>query len=105
MMDVQGITKVSRTGSQSLEALRGVSLNIGKGEFVSIMGPSGSGKSTLMNIIGCLDTPTAGEYVLDSSKVAGLTFDQLAAVRHRKIGFLFQNFNLLPSATARENIE
>src|SRR4030066_1975756 len=105
MIELQGITKVYRTGSQSLEALRGVSLNIGKGEFVSIMGPWGAGKSTLMNIIGCLDTPTAGEYVLDSSKVAGLTFDQLAAVRNRKIGFVFQNFNLLPYATVWEKIE
>jgi len=105
MIELQGITKVYRTGSQSLEALRGVSLMIKKGEFISIMGPSGSGKSTLMNIIGCLDTPTAGEYVLDSDKVAGLTFDQLADVRNRKIGFVFQNFNLLPYATAWENIE
>jgi putative ABC transport system ATP-binding protein len=105
MIELQGITKVYQTGSQTLEALRGVSLKIGKGEFISIMGPSGSGKSTLMNIIGCLDTPTAGEYVLDSNKVAGLTFDQLAAVRNRKIGFVFQNFNLLPYATAWENIE
>jgi len=105
MIELQGITKVYQTGSQSLEALRGISLKIKKGEFISIMGPSGSGKSTLMNIIGCLDTPTAGEYVLDSDKVAGLTFDQLAAVRNRKIGFVFQNFNLLPYATAWENIE
>ncbi|MGA2362300.1 MAG: ABC transporter ATP-binding protein [Candidatus Aminicenantales bacterium] len=105
MIKLNGITKVYQTGSQTLEALRGISLKIGKGEFVSIMGPSGSGKSTLMNIIGCLDTPTAGEYVLDSDKVAGLTFDQLAAVRNRKIGFVFQNFNLLPYATAWENIE
>jgi len=105
MIELNGITKVYQTGSQKLEALRGISLMITKGEFVSIMGPSGSGKSTLMNIIGCLDTPTAGEYVLDSDKVAGLTFDQLAAVRNRKIGFVFQNFNLLPYATAWENIE
>ena len=105
MIELKDITKVYRTGSQSLEALRGISLKIKKGEFISIMGPSGSGKSTLMNIIGCLDTPTAGEYVLDSDKVAGLTFDQLAAVRNRKIGFVFQNFNLLPYATAWENIE
>jgi len=105
MIELQGIKKVFRMGSQSLEALRGVSLKIERGEFISIMGPSGSGKSTLMNIIGCLDTPTAGEYVLDNDKVAGLSFDQLAAVRNRKIGFVFQNFNLLPYATAWENVE
>ena len=81
MIALEGITKVYQTGSQRLEALRGVSVRIGRGEFVSIMGPSGSGKSTLMNIIGCLDTPTAGEYSLDGERVAGLTFDQLAAVR------------------------
>ena len=105
MIELQGIKKIYLMGSQSLEALRGVSLKIGKGEFISIMGPSGSGKSTLMNIIGCLDTPTAGEYVLDGDKVAGLSFDQLAAVRNCKIGFVFQNFNLLPYATAWENVE
>jgi putative ABC transport system ATP-binding protein len=105
MIELQDITKVYRTGSQVLEALRSVSLTIARGEFISIMGPSGSGKSTLMNIVGCLDTPTAGEYVLDGDNVAGLTFDQLAAVRNRKIGFVFQNFNLLPYATAWENIE
>jgi putative ABC transport system ATP-binding protein len=105
MIELRDIKKVYRMGSQSLEALRGVSLNVGRGEFVSIMGPSGSGKSTLMNIIGCLDTPTAGEYVLDRARVAGLTFDQLAAVRNRKIGFVFQNFNLMPYATAWENVE
>jgi putative ABC transport system ATP-binding protein len=105
MIELEGITKVYRTGSQALEALRGVSVRIGRGEFVSVMGPSGSGKSTLMNIIGCLDTPTAGTYLLDGDKVAGLTFDELAAVRNRKIGFVFQNFNLLPYATAWENVE
>jgi putative ABC transport system ATP-binding protein len=105
MIELRGIKKIYRMGSQSLEALRGVSLSVGRGEFVSIMGPSGSGKSTLMNILGCLDTPTAGEYVLDSARVAGLTFDQLAAVRNRKIGFVFQNFNLMPYATAWENVE
>jgi putative ABC transport system ATP-binding protein len=105
MIELQGIKKIYRMGSQSLEALRGVSLQVKKGEFISIMGPSGSGKSTLMNIIGCLDTPTAGDYLLDSDRVAGLSFDQLAAVRNRKIGFVFQNFNLLPYATAWENVE
>jgi len=105
MIELEDITKVYRTGSQALEALRNVSVRIGRGEFVSVMGPSGSGKSTLMNIIGCLDTPTAGTYLLDGDKVAGLSFDELAAVRNRKIGFVFQNFNLLPYATAWENVE
>jgi putative ABC transport system ATP-binding protein len=105
MIELREIKKIYRTGSQALEALRGISLKIDKGEFISIMGPSGSGKSTLMNIIGCLDTPTDGEYVLDGDRVAGLSFDQLAAVRNRKIGFVFQNFNLLPYANAWENIE
>jgi putative ABC transport system ATP-binding protein len=105
MIELNDITKVYRTGSQALEALRGVCIAIGRGEFVSVMGPSGSGKSTLMNIIGCLDTPTAGEYRLDGENVAGLSFDELAAVRNRKIGFVFQNFNLLPYATAYENVE
>ncbi len=105
MIELQDIKKIYRMGSQSLEALRGVSLKIGKGEFVSIMGPSGSGKSTLMNVIGCLDTPTSGEYRLDGDRVAGLSFDRLAAVRNRKLGFVFQNFNLLPYGTAWENVE
>ncbi len=105
MIELAGITKVYRTGSQTLEALRGVSVSIARGQFVSIMGPSGSGKSTLMNILGCLDTPTAGTYVLDGRRVAGLSFDDLAEVRNRKIGFVFQNFNLLPYATAWENVE
>jgi len=92
-------------GTQALEALSGVSLQIAAGEFVTIMGPSGSGKSTLMNIIGCLDTPTEGEYYLEGKNVAGLTFDQLASIRNKMMGFVFQNFNLLPYATAWENIE
>jgi len=92
-------------GTQSLEALSGVSLQIAAGEFVTVMGPSGSGKSTLMNIIGCLDTPTDGEYYLEGKNVAGLTFDQLASIRNKMMGFVFQNFNLLPYATAWENIE
>ena len=105
MIEFRGIKKVYATGSQSLEALRDLTLEIGRGEFVSIMGPSGSGKSTLMNIIGCLDTPTEGEYRLEGRNVAGLTLDQLAAIRNRTIGFVFQNFNLLPYATAWENVE
>ena len=105
MIEFRKITKTYYMGNQSLEALRDVTLKIEAGEFVSIMGPSGSGKSTLMNIIGCLDTPTDGEYFLEGRDVAGLTFDQLASIRNRMIGFVFQNFNLLPYATAWENIE
>jgi putative ABC transport system ATP-binding protein len=105
MIEFRGIRKVYVTGSQELEALRDLTLEIGKGEFVSIMGPSGSGKSTLMNIIGCLDTPTGGEYVLEGRNVAGLSLDQLATIRNKTIGFVFQNFNLLPYATAWENVE
>jgi len=105
MIEFRRIKKVYRTGSQSLEALRDLTLEIGRGEFVSIMGPSGSGKSTLMNIIGCLDTPTEGEYVLEGRNVAGLSLDQLASIRNKTIGFVFQNFNLLPYATAWENVE
>ena len=105
MIEFRGIKKVYQMGGHALEALRDVSLNIGKGEFVSIMGPSGSGKSTLMNIIGCLDTPSEGEYYLEGRNVAGLTFDQLASIRNRMLGFVFQNFNLLPYATAWENVE
>jgi putative ABC transport system ATP-binding protein len=105
MIEFRGIKKVYQMGGHALEALRDVSLNIGKGEFVSIMGPSGSGKSTLMNIIGCLDTPSGGEYYLEGRNVAGLTFDQLASIRNRMLGFVFQNFNLLPYATAWENVE
>ena len=92
-------------GTQTLEALSGVSLQIDAGEFVTVMGPSGSGKSTLMNIIGCLDTPTEGDYFLEGKNVAGLTFDQLASIRNKMMGFVFQNFNLLPYATAWENVE
>ena len=105
MIDFRDISKVYRTGGAALEALRGIFMKIERGEFVSIMGPSGSGKSTLMNIVGCLDTATAGSYYLDDQNVAGLTFDQLSEVRNRKIGFVFQNFNLLPYATTYENIE
>jgi len=105
IIDFRNIKKVYRTGSVSFEALKGVFLNIENGEFVSIMGPSGSGKSTLMNIIGCLDTPTGGSYYLEGRDVSGLTFDQLSEVRNQKVGFVFQGFNLLPYATAYENVE
>jgi putative ABC transport system ATP-binding protein len=105
MIEMKDITKVYKMGEVSLEALKGISFTIQPGEFISIMGPSGSGKSTLLNILGCLDTPTGGEYFLDEKNVAGLDFDQLSAVRNRKIGFVFQNFNLLPYATTYENVE
>jgi putative ABC transport system ATP-binding protein len=105
MIRFENIRKVYQTGKISFEALKGVDLTIKKGEFVSIMGPSGSGKSTLMNLIGCLDTATEGSYYLEGENVAGLTFDQLSEIRNRKIGFVFQNFNLLPYATAYENVE
>ncbi|MDH4271933.1 MAG: ABC transporter ATP-binding protein, partial [Candidatus Aminicenantes bacterium] len=105
MIEMENITKVYRMGEVRLEALKEISLRIEAAEFISIMGPSGSGKSTLLNIIGCLDTPTAGSYLLEEKNVAGLDFDQLSTVRNRKIGFVFQNFNLLPYATTYENIE
>ena len=105
MIELNEICKVYQMGNLPFEALKGIDLNIEAGEFVAVMGPSGSGKSTLMNIIGCLDTASSGEYELDGSNVAGLTFDQLSGIRNRKIGFVFQNFNLLPYATAFENVE
>jgi putative ABC transport system ATP-binding protein len=105
MIEMKDIKKVYKMGKVSLEALKGISLKVETGEFVSIMGPSGSGKSTLMNIIGCLDTPTDGSYFFEERNVAGLSFDQLSTIRNQKIGFVFQNFNLLPYATAYENIE
>lgn len=105
LIEMRGVRKVYATGSVTVEALRGVDLAIRKGEFVAIVGPSGSGKSTLMNIMGCLDTPTSGTYVLGGEAVAGLPPDRLAGVRNRRIGFVFQNFNLLPHLTAYQNVE
>ena len=105
MIDLRNIKKVYKMGEVNLEALKGIDLKIKKGEFISIMGPSGSGKSTLMNIIGCLDTPTEGDYFLDGEKVGGLNIDDLSEIRNKKIGFVFQSFNLLNYATSYENVE
>src|SRR5213083_2698209 len=99
------VHKVYRTGEMEVPAVRGVSIEIKRGEFVALMGASGSGKSTLMNILGCLDRPTTGHYILDGADVSGLDRDRLADIRNGKIGFVFQNFNLLPRTSARENIE
>jgi len=105
LIDLRDISKVYDSGRVHVEALRDINLQIRRGEFVTLMGPSGSGKSTLMNILGCLDTPTDGTYHLDGREVGQMRVHQLASIRNRKIGFVFQNFNLLPYATAYENCE
>ncbi len=105
MIEMRQIRKVYNTGRVEVEALRGIDLAIAKNEYVAIVGPSGSGKSTLMNLIGCLDTPSSGEYILAGERVAGLDRNRLAEIRNRLVGFVFQNFNLLPYATALENVE
>ena len=104
MIALQKLMKIYQMGDSTVHALDGVSLFIGEGEFVAITGPSGSGKSTLMNILGCLDRPTSGSYQLDGAEVATLNDDQLALTRNKKIGFVFQNFNLLPRISALHNI-
>jgi putative ABC transport system ATP-binding protein len=105
IISMEQIGKVYATGKVKVEALKGVDLRIDKGEFVAIVGPSGSGKSTLMNLLGCLDTPTSGTYRLSGETVGNLSRDQLADIRNRRVGFIFQNFNLLPHITAAENVE
>ncbi len=105
LIKLDKIEKTYEIGSVQVQALRGVSLTLDKNEYIAIMGPSGSGKSTLMNIIGCLDTPSGGEYLLNQNNVSTMDDDQLAEIRNREIGFVFQTFNLLPRATALHNVE
>jgi len=105
LITTQDLWKTYVMGTEEIHALRGVSINIEKGEYVAIMGPSGSGKSTLMNLVGCLDTPSKGSYMLNGKEVAAMNDDDLARIRNEEIGFVFQTFNLLPRATALHNVE
>ena len=105
IIHMEEIRKIYDTGKVKVEALKGVDLQIEQGELVAIVGPSGSGKSTLMNLLGCLDTPTTGRYELGGQAVSGVSRDQLAEIRNKRVGFVFQNFNLLPHITALENVE
>ncbi len=105
MIEMKDVSKTYVTGQVTFDALKGIDLTVTSGEFIAVVGPSGSGKSTLMNLIGCLDTPTGGEYTLENAPVSAMTSNQLADIRNRKIGFVFQAFNLLPYATAYENVE
>jgi putative ABC transport system ATP-binding protein len=105
LIDIRDITKVYVLGEERVNALAGVSLGVERGEYVAIMGPSGSGKSTLMNLVGCLDTPTSGSYILNGKEVARMTDDELAGIRNQEIGFVFQTFNLLPRTSALQQVE
>src|SRR5476649_2099538 len=105
VIDIEGVTKLYRMGTEIIHALRGVSLTIHRNEYLAIMGPSGSGKSTMMNMLGCLDTPTAGRYEFAGKNVATMIDDELAEIRNREIGFVFQTFNLLPRSDALHNVE
>lgn len=105
LIETENLWKTYKMGGEELHALKGVNLTVAKGEYLAIMGPSGSGKSTLMNLIGCLDTPSQGSYILNERQVAKMNDDELAHIRNREIGFVFQTFNLLPRATALHNVE
>jgi putative ABC transport system ATP-binding protein len=105
VIDIDGVTKLYRMGTEIVHALRGVKMQIRRGEYLAVMGPSGSGKSTLMNMLGCLDTPSAGRYEFAGEDVAQMTDDELADIRNREIGFVFQSFNLLPRSDALHNVE
>jgi putative ABC transport system ATP-binding protein len=105
LIEMRDLTRVYQLGTEEIHALRGVDMILEQGEYVAVMGPSGSGKSTLMNIIGCLDRPSAGQYILDGTPVESMNDDELAAVRNKKIGFVFQTFNLLARTTALANVE
>ena len=104
VIDIKGITRNFQLGQETVKVLKGIDLTIEKGEYVAFMGPSGSGKSTLMNLLGCLDTPTSGSYILNGADVSTMTDDQLAEIRNKEIGFVFQTFNLLPRTTALDNV-
>jgi putative ABC transport system ATP-binding protein len=105
VIDIEGVTKLYRMGAEIVHALRGVALKVHRNEYLAVMGPSGSGKSTLMNMLGCLDTPTSGHYHFNGKDVSSMSDDELASIRNREIGFVFQTFNLLPRSTSLHNVE